>query len=271
MSILDTILAHKRDEVRERKRQISRRELQEKEFFSFRRLSLARALKRCNPAIVAEVKKASPSKGIIRKNFDPLAIARSYVQHGAASLSVLTDEKFFQGELQFIERMRSFVPVPILRKDFIIDAYQLYEAKSSGADAVLLIAAALDSSQLQELHDEATEIDLECLVEVHSTKEVDSLDLKKVNVVGINNRDLATFETDLETSVAVKAGIPDTAQVVSESGIDNADDVHRLMRVGINAFLIGESFMRVENPGEALRGLLTSVGQSGVSYKNVSV
>jgi indole-3-glycerol phosphate synthase len=259
MSILEKILSNTRKEVEVKKVRAPLQALKEKELFSLRRLSLAESLTNHQPGIIAEIKKASPSKGVIRQDFDPLAIALSYVQNGAAALSVLTVEKFFQGRLEFIEQMRPDVSVPILRKDFIVDAYQLYEAKAHGADAVLLIAAALDSSQLHDFVEEAKEIDLECLVEVHSAKEVESLDFGVVRLVGINNRNLETFETDLQTSVTLKKHIPNNVQVVSESAINTQDDIRLLMRAGIQAFLIGEAFMRAENPGEVLHQLLCSV------------
>lgn len=256
MNLLEEILEQKRAEIKAREKLVSQRELQEREMFPFRRLSLARALHSRKPAIIAEVKKASPSKGIIRENFDALAIGREYVQNGAAALSVLTDQKYFQGDLRFIEQMRRFVSIPILRKDFIIDSYQLYEAKAYGSDAVLLIAGALDSSHLHELLAEATDIDLECLVEVHSREEITKLDFDKVSLVGINNRDLATFETNIETSVNLRPLIPKDVEVVSESAIGTPADIRYLMSNGISSFLIGETFMRAESPGHALAGML---------------
>ncbi len=261
MNILDEILAHKKEEVRERKKLVSIRALEEREYFSSRRMSLRRALQRTTPAIIAEIKKASPSKGIIRADFDARAIAREYVQNGASALSVLTDEKFFQGSLAFIEQMKPFVPIPILRKDFIIDSYQLYETKAFGADAVLLIAAVLGRSQLHELHDEAEELDLECVVEVHSQPEIASLDFEKIGLVGINNRSLSTFETDISTSTTLRPFIPPNVTVVSESAISSAADIRRLSSQGIDAFLIGEAFMRAESPGRALAELLSALGE----------
>jgi indole-3-glycerol phosphate synthase len=257
MNVLQNILEHKRKEVEARKRIAPRRTLEERDLFSFRRLSLGRALRGNVPAIIAEVKKASPSKGVIRADFDALAIAREYTQNGATALSVLTDEQFFQGDLRFIERMRKFAMIPILRKDFVIDSYQLYETKAYGADAVLLIAAALDRSQLDDLFAEATAIDLECLIEVHSKEEIETLDFDKVTLVGINNRDLATFETDISTSAKLRQLIPKDVEVVSESAISTSDDIQYLMSNGISSFLIGEMFMRAGSPGKALAELLT--------------
>ncbi len=262
MNIFEEILEHKRGEVKKAKRNISQRSLQEKEAFGFRRLSLLRALRSSKPAIIAEVKQASPSKGIIRADFDALAIARDYVQNGAAALSVLTDEKFFRGNLQYIEAMRKFVTIPILRKDFIIDSYQLYESKSAGADAVLLIAAALDSAHLQDLLAEATNLGLQCLIEVHTQKEIEQLPLGGVDLIGINNRNLATFKTDIAISARLRKFIPDEIEVVSESGIHTSDDISFLMSHGISSFLVGESLMRAESPGKALAELLSDVTQN---------
>jgi indole-3-glycerol phosphate synthase len=256
MNILETILEHKREEVKARKRSVPLSEFREKPFFALQRLSLAHALRRKDIAIIAEVKKASPSRGVLREKFDALAIAREYVHNNASAISVLTDEKFFQGDVQFIERMRSFVPIPILRKDFIVDAYQLYEAKACGADAVLLIASALDASLLHDLYAEAKEIDLECLVEVHSHKEIEALNFEEIEIVGINNRNLMTFETKLETSIELKRHIPNHIVCVSESGINSYDDIERLLEHDIHAFLIGETFMKAASPGNALAALL---------------
>ncbi len=256
MNILEEILEHKRGEIKKAKRNVSQRSLQEKEAFGFRRLSLLRALRSSKPAIIAEVKQASPSRGVLRADFDALAIARDYVQNGATALSVLTDEKFFRGNLRYIESMRKFVTIPILRKDFIIDSYQLYESKSAGADAVLLIAAALEPAQLHDLLAEASELNLQCLIEVHTKDEIEGLQLDKVNMVGINNRNLATFETDIATSVKLRKFIPEEIEVVSESGIHSTNDIGFLMSHGITSFLVGESLMKAESPGKALAVLL---------------
>lgn len=257
MNILEEILEHKRGEIKKAKRNISQRSLQEKEAFGFRRLSLLRALRSSKPAIIAEVKQASPSRGLLRTDFDAMAIARDYVQNGAAALSVLTDEKFFRGVLQYIERMRKFVTIPILRKDFIIDSYQLYESKSAGADAVLLIAAALDPVQLHDLLAEATELNLQCLIEVHTKEEIEGLQLDRVDMIGINNRNLATFETDITVSARLRKLIPNEIEVVSESGIHTSNDIRYLMSHRITSFLVGESLMKAESPGKALAELLT--------------
>jgi indole-3-glycerol phosphate synthase len=256
MSFLDTIVAHKRQEVSGKKLKVQRSRLEDMPKFGDKTRSLAKALSNKDVAIIAEIKKASPSKNIIRHNFDPLAIAREYMRDGASAVSVLTDENFFLGKLEFIEQMRHFVSVPILCKDFIIDSFQLYEAKAYGADAVLLIAAILEPEQLIDLAEEAATLGLESLVEVHSEEEIESLNFSSLEIIGINNRDLMTFETDLYTSVRLKKYIPSGKLVVSESGLSSGKDLDMLMSHGIHAFLIGELFMRAENPGAALAKLL---------------
>lgn len=221
--------------------------------------SLERSLRGKQLAVIAEIKKASPSKGVISERFDPSEIAREYAHAGASALSVLTDAQFFQGDLRFIQGMRDFVQVPILRKDFIIDPYQLYESKAYGADAVLLIAAALQPGELTGLLMEADRLGLESLVEVHSEEEIESLDFSRVRVVGINNRDLLTFETDVNTSFRLRRLVPKEIVVVSESGISSHSQIDRLVRQGIHAVLIGEAFMRAESPGKALADLIAHV------------
>jgi len=205
------------------------------------------------------MKKASPSKGIIREPFDPTAIACGYVGAGASALSVLTDVRFFQGSLATLTLVRSLVSVPLLRKDFILDPYQLAEAKAYGADAVLLIAAAIEPARLLDLQHEAAALGLECLVEVHTEEEIASLDQGKCRIIGINNRDLATFTADLSVSLKLRPLIDRDIVVVSESGISTADDLRRLIAADIHAVLIGEAFMRKERPGEALAQLLGEV------------
>ncbi len=259
MNFLETILAHKRDEIAAKKKTVLRATLEDKPKYEYKRRSLRAAVDGKELAVIAEIKKASPSKDVIRHNFDPSDIARGYLQGGAAALSVLTDERFFQGHLDFIERMRNFVPVPILRKDFILDSYQLYEARACGADAVLLIAAAIEPAALNDLIDEAQELGLEALVEVHNEDEMEKLDFGRVNLVGINNRDLETFDTDIMTSVRLKKYVPANVCIVSESGITGRSDIELLMSHGIHAVLIGELFMRAEHPGMALEQLLGSI------------
>jgi len=265
MNILETILAHKKQEVATRQKVTPQEQLVAMPWYRAERRSLIEALRGKPLAVIAEIKKASPSKNLIREDFDPVAIAGEYVENGASALSVVTDEKFFQGDLASIAQIRHFVTVPILRKDFILDSYQLHESKAYAADAVLLIAAAVEPARLHELHLEAEELGLECLVEVHNEKEIESLDLTKIDLVGINNRDLTTFETDLGVSIRLKKFLAEDKVVVSESGIRSYEDINTLVKHGIHAVLIGESLIRAHSPGEALRELLRkSSGSSGV-------
>jgi indole-3-glycerol phosphate synthase len=212
------------------------------------------------PAVIAEVKKASPSKGLIRADFDPAWIARRYRAGGAAALSVLTDEPYFQGSLRNLELASAAVPLPCLRKDFIIDEYQIVEARAHRADAILLIAAALTNAEMKHLASVADGFSLDVLVEVHTAEELDrvleSLGETGAQAIGVNNRDLKTFEVTLETSLALIERIPASLVRVTESGISNAADIARLQSAGFNAFLIGESLMRQPDPGAALAQLL---------------
>jgi indole-3-glycerol phosphate synthase len=256
MNILDRILANKRNETEQLKKALPADRLIGMQGYSRECFSLKAALNSSAPAIIAEVKRASPSKGIIREDFDHRRIAKEYSEAGACAISVLTDKEFFQGDIQYIEDMRADILIPILRKDFIIDEYQLKEAKAFGADAVLLIAAALGNNQLQEFHTEAEELGLECIVEVHNEKELESLDLSNVKIIGINNRNLENFMVDLTTSIRLRSLIPKGITVVSESGISKRRDIDLLMLNGIKAMLVGESLMRADGPGNALRDLL---------------
>jgi len=258
MNILEKILEHKRHEIAAAKRTISVEWLKDMPDFARKCYSLQRALGGKNTAVIAEIKKASPSKKIIREDFNPLGIAREYVDGGASALSVLTDNKYFQGDIHFIADMRSSVRIPILRKDFIIDSYQLTEAKAFGADAVLLIVAALKHERLRDLYDEAIALGLECLVEVHTIRELNILNYVSAKIIGINNRNLSNFTVDISTTIQVASKIPKNILVVSESGIRNRTDIEQLAANGIRAFLVGESLMRASNPGEALCALLTS-------------
>lgn len=206
--------------------------------------------------VIAEVKKASPSKGVIRADFDPVAVARAYAANGAAALSVLTDRDYFQGGLKDLEAVREAVDLPLLRKDFTIDPYQVYEARRHGADAVLLIAAVLDDGELKTLAELAASLGLAALVEAHTEAEVERAVAAGAGLVGINNRDLATFDTTLETTFRLLAGIPPEVVRVSESGIERRDQVARLEAAGLDAVLVGESLMRRPDVGAALRELL---------------
>ena len=206
-------------------------------------------------AVIAEIKKASPSKGIIRADFDPEAIARSYAAAGAACLSVLTDADFFQGSEAYLQQARSACELPVIRKDFLVQPYQVVESRVIGADCVLLIVAAPDDVQLQELHQLAVELGMDVLVEVHDGQELQrSLSLSPM-LLGINNRDLRTFDVSLNTTLGLLSEIPEGTTVVTESGILSVDDVALMRDANVNAFLVGEAFMRAEDPGSALKAM----------------
>ena len=206
-------------------------------------------------AVIAEIKKASPSRGVLREDFDPDAIARAYARHGAACLSVLTDRTFFQGHAEHLAAARAASGLPVLRKDFIIDPYQVAEARAMGADCILLIAAALDPVQMRELESAASELGMAVLVEVHDRGELESALALRTPLVGINNRDLRTFQTRLETTLGLLAAIPDDRIAITESGIMRPQDVRRMREAGVHAFLVGEAFMRADDPGRALEAL----------------
>lgn len=205
--------------------------------------------------VIAEVKKASPSKGVLRENFVPEAIAESYATHGAACLSVLTDVNFFQGHAEYLKRARGACPLPALRKDFMMDLYQVYEARTWGADCILLIVAALDHGLMAELEACALELGMDVLVEVHGEDELDAALRLKTPLVGVNNRNLRNFEVSIRTTIDLKAAVPADRLLVTESGIATREDVKTLRDAGVDAFLVGESFMRAPEPGEALAKL----------------
>lgn len=207
------------------------------------------------PAVIAEVKKASPSKGVIRADFIPADIAQSYAEHGAACLSVLTDVQFFQGEVDYLKQARASCQLPVLRKDFLVDAYQVYESRAMGADAVLLIAACLSDAQMKEFEAIARSLDMAVLVEVHDQAELERALQLKTPLIGINNRNLKTFEVSLQTTLDLRAHVPSDRLLVTESGIHTREDVLRMGAAGINVFLVGEAFMRVPEPGEGLAAL----------------
>jgi indole-3-glycerol phosphate synthase len=207
------------------------------------------------PAVIAEVKKASPSKGVIREDFIPADIAQSYAEFGAACLSVLTDVQFFQGSVDYLKQARASCQLPVLRKDFMVDAYQIYESRCMGADAVLLIAACLDDAQLKDMEAIALGLDMAVLVEVHDQAELERALKLKTPLIGINNRNLKTFEVSLDTTLALRSQVPADRILVTESGIHTRDDVLRMGAAGVNAFLVGEAFMREPEPGEALAKL----------------
>lgn len=208
-------------------------------------------------AVIAEIKKASPSKGVMRKHFVPVEIAKSYAKQGATCLSVLTDIDFFQGSDGHLLQARGACSLPVLRKDFMIDSYQVYEARSMGADCILLIVAALSDSQLSELTDLARQLQLDVLVEVHDAEELERALLLDTTLIGINNRNLRTFETSLDTTLDLLGQIPDNRIVVTESGIHTQADVALMREHAVNAFLVGEAFMRESDPGEKLAELFS--------------
>jgi indole-3-glycerol phosphate synthase len=207
------------------------------------------------PAVIAEIKKASPSKGVLREDFIPADIAQSYAEFGAACLSVLTDAQFFQGCADFLKQARASCQLPVLRKDFMIDAYQIYESRAMGADCVLLIAACLDDAQMAEFEAIARSLDMAVLVEVHDKAELRRALKLKTPLMGINNRNLNTFEVTLDTTLSMIGDVPEDRILVTESGILSRDDVLRMGSAGVNAFLVGEAFMRAPDPGAALAAL----------------
>ena len=206
-------------------------------------------------AVIAEIKKASPSKGVIREDFDPVAIAEAYQRGGAACLSVLTDRDFFQGHEDYLSAAREACDLPVIRKDFIVDPYQVVEARAIGADCILLIVAALDDATLAELDAAARELGMDVLVEVHDRTELERALRLELDLVGINNRNLRTFETRLETTLDLLDAVPPGCLVVTESGIHGRADVARMRASGVHAFLVGEAFMRAEDPGAELQYL----------------
>jgi indole-3-glycerol phosphate synthase len=206
-------------------------------------------------AVIAEVKKASPSKGVLREDFIPADIAQSYAEHGAACLSVLTDRQFFQGQADYLKQARASCDLPVLRKDFMVDPYQVYEARAMGADCILLIAACLDDAQMADLEAIARSLDMAVLVEVHDGAELDRALHLKTPLVGINNRNLRSFEVSLATTLDLLPRVPADRLLVTESGILGAADVQTMRAAGVNAFLVGEAFMRAPDPGAALASL----------------
>ena len=257
--ILQKILKTKRHEISEKQRssplsklkQLAEAEDKPRAFIE----QLRKTANKNQNAVIAEIKKASPSKGVIRNQFDPVEIALSYERNGAACLSILTDQQYFQGSDAFIRIVKDRVTLPILRKDFIIDSYQVYEAKTLGADCILLIVAALTIDQLKQLSDLAKALELDVLVEVHDMTELEIALKLDIGLVGINNRNLKTFETTLKTTIDLIRSVPSGVTVVTESGIKTSDDVALMLANQVNCFLVGEAFMKSDDPGEALKQL----------------
>lgn len=257
-TILDTIVARKHQEIAARKRTVSATDLERQIGAAGRRRGFADAIEAragAGNAVIAEIKKASPSKGVIREDFDPETIARQYQDAGATCLSVLTDRDFFSGHEEYLRAARAAAGLPVLRKDFTVDPYQVLETRALGADCILLIAAALSQPDLGELYGLAVAVGLDVLVEVHDAGELDRALALSPRLVGINNRDLKTFETRLDTTYELLERIPAGTRVVTESGIHSRADVAAMNAAGVRAFLVGEAFMREPDPGAALRNL----------------
>ncbi|NBV06892.1 MAG: indole-3-glycerol phosphate synthase TrpC [Proteobacteria bacterium] len=259
-NILEEIYQHKLIEVRNRKKELSVQEIctrikcleKPKDFFA----ALKEKNFRSEIGLICEIKKASPSHGLIRPDFNHIEIAKTYETAGATCLSILTDEKYFQGHNQYLQEVRLITHLPILRKDFMVDTYQIYEAKMLGADCILLIVAMLDDSELQELEQCAIDSGLSVLIEVHNEEELQRASKLKSKLLGINNRDLKTLKVDLQTSLFLCEQVPDDYVLISESGIKDALDIELLQQAGINCFLIGEHFMRQKNIAKAVMDIL---------------
>lgn len=268
-NILEKIIWQKEVEVEQRRQQLSLRDLQKQVLAAPPPRDFIATLRqgRTRPALVAEVKKASPSRGVIREDFDPVAIARTYADHGATCLSVLTDESFFQGSFEYLAQIRQAVDLPLLCKEFIIYPYQMYLARTQGADAVLLIAAVLSDKDLRYFVQIAKALGMAALVEVHTLEELDRvLAIETISLIGINNRNLETFETTLATTESLMAARQEIlsdrqALVISESGIHTPADLQRVVKAGSAAVLVGESLMRQPDPGDAIERLFTSSPQ----------
>ncbi len=257
--ILRRILDRKREEVAARRTRVTMKELAGRcrDLPGTRGFAAAidARIEQGDPAVIAEIKKASPSKGVIRPQLDPAKVARSYARGGATCLSVLTDTQFFQGSAGNLAAARDACELPVLRKDFVIDPYQVYESRLMGADCILLIVAAMDDEPLQELTTLASKLGMDVLVEVHDEEELERALAVPAPLIGINNRNLRTFETSLDTSAGLRNNVPYDRTLVTESGIRTPEDVDRLRDAGIDAFLVGEAFMRAKDPGAELQKL----------------
>lgn len=256
MNILDQIVAVKKEEIKKLRAGYRLRNFYDSPHFGRTVGRFRKAV--TNPdelSVIAEIKKASPSAGVIRSDFDPAAIARGYEDNGAAAISVLTDRQFFQGHIEFLQTIADFSRVPLLRKDFIIDEYQVFESRWAGADAILLIAEILSASQIVELSAAAREAGLDVLLELHHADQLQKIDLLRNRIIGINNRDLKAFSVDINTCIGIKQILPSGVAVVAESGIKGATEIRVIRNAGIDAILVGEHLMRAENPGLALKEL----------------
>jgi indole-3-glycerol phosphate synthase len=254
--ILQKIVENKREEVARQKEILPLGELRQMLADRPPTRDFEGAIRNRDCAVIAEVKRRSPSKGRIREDFDPVGLASVYEDNGASAISILTERKFFEGSAAYVPQIKRVVRLPLLRKDFIIDAYQISETRVLGADALLLIARLLEAGELRDFLGLASELGLAALVEVHNEADVEKAVSSGARIVGINNRDLATFRTDLEVSIRLTRMVPKGVTVVSESGINNRGDIEKLMEAGIHAFLVGESLMREKDIGKKLRELL---------------
>lgn len=260
MNHLDKILLETRKSVTQLKKTVSIADLEDRiNEFSKRSFveNLKRKISQKEIAVIAEIKRSSPSKGVIRENFILEDIAKDYAANGATCLSILTDEPFFGGNIEYLERARKIVEIPILRKDFIIDSFQVTETKASGADCILLIVAALDDHELKDFYDQSKAIDLDVLIEVHNLEELERALKISPELLGINNRNLSSFEVDIQNSIDLLEKIPSDVTIISESGILKQADLKNLSSAGIYGFLIGEKFMRAESPGQDLFELIS--------------
>ena len=261
MTILDRIVESVREQLPARKRRISEGTLLAAIGQAPPTRSMACALRQDTLAIIAEIKRASPSEGTILAQAEPQNLAKRYEAGGASAISVLTEQQHFRGSLEDLQAVRAHTNLPLLRKDFVIDEYQLLEARAHGADAVLLIAAVLERAQLRALQEAANELELECLVEVYEEHEMDRIDWTLVTILGVNNRDLRTFQVDISHSVRLLQRVPESVVRVSESGLKSARQLATLRLAGVDAVLIGEAFMRAPDPGLALQSLISSMKQ----------
>ncbi len=260
-TILKKIIFRKLEEIQESCQKIPLREMKQKAMIASTSptrdfvAAMQAKLDAGHSAVIAEIKKASPSKGVLRDPFNPVEIAKSYEEHGAACLSILTDKDFFQGSNEYLQQVREAVALPIIRKDFIVDDYQVYESKAIGADCILLIAAAIGDAQISELTETALTLGMDVLVEVHNQEEMERALRLPLPMIGINNRDLHSFAVSLDNTIDMLSMIPDDRIVITESGILSIDDVAKMREHQVNSFLVGEAFMRAENPGKKLAEL----------------
>lgn len=258
-TILDKILANTVEEIAARQAIRSPAEVIDAAQSAPAPRDMLAALRRDTVALIAEVKHASPSKGVLIENFDPLALGTTYDQNGAAAISVLTDQQFFKGSLDYLTTIREAVSVPVLRKDFIVDPYQVYEGRAAGADAILLIVAALEDRQLADLHALVSELGMAALVEVHNEAELDRALSIDPALIGINNRDLKTFHVDLNTTARIAQLVPDRVTLVAESGVHSAEDVRRMGELGAHAVLVGEALVKSVDVGETVRAFSSQI------------